>query len=347
MFGNEIELACIGSCCVDVIMNVQDVFKFEMVDANKPDIIKKYTAIEYSSKLNVNAVKVAPGGSAANVAANLANLGVKTSYIGKLGADFFGNLSKDDLKEAGVDVESCFQTPDDHTGVSVILITPFGKDRSILSYKGANNLIRPEEIQESWLKRAKNLQWTSLTSDSGVASIEKCIDIVKSNGTGRIFACPSISILKNNYKGAKRLIGKSDVLILNKEEIRELTGMVDILDAMKDVLGMGPGIVCCTDGKDGSYITDGTTLLKSRVYEGLEVVDTTGAGDAFASGVIDACMKGLSLEMMLKQGATIAAFECSELGVRDGVPHEFSIVEQFISTHPLEIIRGSLSGPIK
>ncbi|MHA1792850.1 MAG: carbohydrate kinase family protein [Promethearchaeota archaeon] len=339
MVEKNIELACIGSCCIDIIMNVEDVFRFEMIDAHEPDITKKYTAIEYSSKLNVKQVKIAPGGSAANVAADLGTLGVKTSYIGLLGDDFFGYISKEDLENAGVDMDSCILTSKDHTGVSVILITPFGKDRSILSYKGANNLITPEDIKEDWLRRAKNLQWTSLTSDSGVQSIEKCIKLIKQNNDGGlVFACPSISILKHNHEGAKKLVEQSDVLVLNKEEIFELTGEKDVLIALRDALKMGPRIVACTNGKEGSYITDGKILLKSKIYK-TNVSDTTGAGDAFASGLIYACINNKSLEEMIKYGTAVSAFECSELGVRDGIPDNWKEIEDFIASHDLEIIK--------
>lgn len=337
MVTKTIDLACIGSCCVDVIMNVQDVFRFEMMEANEPDLIKKYTAIEYSSKLNVKKLKIAAGGSAANVASNLSNLGMSTAYIGKLGDDFFGQISKNDLKDTGVDIDACFFTKEDHTGVSVVLITPFGKDRSILSYKGANDLIRPEEIKPEWVAKAQNLQWTSLTSDSGVASIEKCIEILKKrNGKSMVFACPSISIIKNNLEGARKLVAKSDVLTLNKEEIQGLTGDNDVTDAMKTVLEMGPKMIACTDGSEGAYFTDGSIFIKSKVYD-VDVMDTTGAGDAFASGVIMGIIRGANMEKVVKMGAAVAAFECSELGVRDGIPHDFQTLEKFIAENKIEI----------
>ncbi|MFX0102007.1 MAG: carbohydrate kinase family protein [Candidatus Hodarchaeota archaeon] len=338
MENKSLDLACIGSCCFDVIMNVQDVLRFEMMDVN---IVKKYTAIEYSSKLNVMGIKLAPGGSAANVSANLGGFGLKTSYIGKLGDDSFGKVAIEDLGKAGVELDSCFLTSEDSTGVSVILITPFGKDRSILAYKGANNLIRPEEIQDHWVTRAKNLQWTSLTSDSGVNAIEKCISLLRSSGGNKVFACPSISILKNHLEGAKRLIKQSDVLICNKEEIAELTGENDTILAMKKVLAMGPKIVACTDGKDGSKITDGKDLITADVYN-VDVVDTTGAGDAFASGIIYACINELGLEAMVKYGAAIAANECAVLGVRDGIPRDIVQIKEFIRDHDLYIVKSSL-----
>jgi sugar/nucleoside kinase (ribokinase family) len=340
MSQNKIDLACIGSSCVDVIMSVTDVFRFEMTDAHSPDIIKKYTAIEYSSKLNVSSVKFAPGGSAANVAANLGNLhAIKTAYIGMLGDDTMGKMSRDDLANAHVNLESCAITKADSTAVSVILITPLGKDRSILAYKGANNLLQPSDIKDEVLARCKNLQWTSLTSKSAIQAIEKCIDIVKKNG-GKIYACPSISVIKNAHDAAVNLVKKSDFLILNKEELMELTWNNNLMHALGEALSMGPKVVACTDGGNGSYITDGKTLISAGVYQ-VEVADTTGAGDAFASGLIYGHISGMSMEQMTRFGSAMAAFECITTGVREGIPHDPSIVKEFIAKNALKVETSS------
>ncbi len=336
MSQKTIDLACIGSSCVDIIMSVTDVFRFEMIDAHMPDVVKKYTAIEYSSKLNVSSVKFAPGGSASNVAANLGNLrAAKTAYIGKLGDDAMGKLSHDDLANAQVDLESCSATKDDSTAVSVILITPLGKDRSILAYKGANNLLKPSDIKDDFLARCKNLQWTSLTSTSAIQAIDKCIETVKHNG-GKVYACPSISIIKNSHDAAVNLVKKSDFLALNKEELLELTWNNNLMQALSDALAMGPKIVACTDGGNGSYITDGKSLVSAGVYP-VEVADTTGAGDAFASGLILAHMNGMPLDEMARYGAAMAAFECSVTGVRDGIPHDVSILKDYIAKNVLKV----------
>jgi len=317
-------------------MSVTDVFRFEMIDAHSPDVVKKYTAIEYTSKLNVSSVKFAPGGSAANVAANLGNLNAfKTAYIGILGDDAMGKLARDDLAKAQVDLESCFFTRADSTAVSVILITPLGKDRSILAYKGANNLLKPSDIKDDFLARCKNLQWTSLTSTSAIQAIDKCIDAIKRSG-GNVYACPSISIIKNAHDAAANLVSKSDFLVLNKEELQELTWNSNLMHALGDALAMGPRIVACTDGGNGSFITDGKTLISAGVYQ-VEVADTTGAGDAFASGLIYAQMNGMPLDQMARYGAAMAAFECSVTGVRDGIPHDVNILKDYISKNALKI----------
>lgn len=322
-------------------MTVQDVFHFEMIDAHAPTIIKRYTAIEYSSKLNVSSVKHAPGGSAANVASNLGNMGLSTAYIGKIGDDTMGEMCRNDLAKANVNLEACRFTNEDTTAISVVLITPLGKDRSILSYKGANNTIRPDDVNDDFLARAMNLQWSSLTSQQAVETIAKCIDFVKQSG-GMIFACPSTSIIKNNNEAAVALVKKSDVLCLNKDELFELTKQNSILQALRAAIAFGPRIVACTDGGNGSFITDGSVLVTAGVFK-INVIDTTGAGDAFASGFIYSCLKDWDLEHGIKFGSAMAAFECMVKGVREGIPHSERDIEEFIAKNDLQIQSSAFS----
>ncbi|MHA2290449.1 MAG: hypothetical protein ACXABG_16810 [Promethearchaeota archaeon] len=73
------EVIAIGSCTLDCMLQVKDILRFELLDK---DVIKKYTAIEYSHKLNVDGVLFVPGGSAANIASNCSMLGLDSAYIG-------------------------------------------------------------------------------------------------------------------------------------------------------------------------------------------------------------------------------------------------------------------------
>ena len=128
----DFDLITIGSCTLDVIIEIDDILRFELLDK---DVVKKYTAIEYSRKLNVNSIRFVPVGSGANIAANCSMLGLKSTYIGVLGNDFSANICLSDLKKRGVDLSNIIQTDRDKTALSIILRTQWGKDRSILAYK--------------------------------------------------------------------------------------------------------------------------------------------------------------------------------------------------------------------
>ncbi|MFW9952749.1 MAG: carbohydrate kinase family protein, partial [Candidatus Thorarchaeota archaeon] len=173
------EVIAIGSCTLDCMLQVKDILRFELLDK---DTIKKYTAIEYSRKLNVDRVLFVPGGSAANIASNCAMLGLKSAYIGILGRDFSASICLDDMKKRGVDLSNVIQTDEDSTAFSVILKTEWGKDRSILAYKGANNLLNPDHVKSEFFQGIKAFAWTSLTTESGCQAIEKALNCTLEHG---------------------------------------------------------------------------------------------------------------------------------------------------------------------
>ena len=319
-------------------MEVNDVIRFEMFSK---DIIKKYTAIEYSTKLNVEGLKFAPGGSAANVSVDLTHLDdTTTAYIGKMGNDFMGQECVSDLKKHGVNTDGVVYTNVERTGLAVILITPYGKDRSILAHKGANNLIEPKELNLKLLDRCESLIWTSLTSKSGIKTIQKAITYMKEQNKP-IYAAPSISILRNQAKEARKLVEQSDLLSLNAEELEALTGEAKIYAGLDEICCSGPKIVAVTNGKDGSFITDGTEVIEAETFE-VDVKDTTGAGDAFVSGLIYGLRRKYNLEEMIKFASAFSAFECMVLGVREGFPNKTIEVINYINSNPLPIKRRKL-----
>ena len=327
------EVIAIGSCTLDCMLQVKDILRFELLDK---DIVKKYTAIEYSHKLNVDGVLFVPGGSAANVASNSAMLGLKSAYIGVLGKDFSASICLEDMKKRGVDLSNVIQTDDDCTAFSVILKTEWGKDRSILAYKGANNLLKPEHVKDEIFKDIKAFAWTSLTTESGCRAIEKALNLTLENN-GKVFAAPSMSIIKNNPKWAKTLISNSDVVSLNKDEAQEFTEETDTIPMIHKFLDMGVKLISITDGPNGSIISDGQTIVNSSIYQG-PVEDTTGAGDAFLTGLLISQLNGFSLEKSSKIATAMSYLESKEIGVREGLPNSLPELENFVNRNSIKQI---------
>ncbi|MFX1321134.1 MAG: carbohydrate kinase family protein [Promethearchaeota archaeon] len=326
-----LDLISIGSCTLDCIIQIKDILRFELFDK---DIVKKYTAIEYSRKLNVDGVRFVPGGSAANIAANCAMLGLKSTYIGIIGNDFSANICLDDLSKRGVDLSNIIQTDEDGTALSVILRTEWGKDRSILAYKGANNLLNPSDVKEELFENIKAFAWTSLTSENGCRAIEKAIALTKDNN-GKIYAAPSMSIIKNNPNWAKKLISNSNIVSLNKEEAKEFTGEQDTLHMIHHFLDLGLDLISITDGPNGSIISNGKQIINGSVYQG-DVEDTTGAGDAFLTGILISNLNNFDLTKTSKMATAMSFLECKEIGVREGLPNSLQELESFINNNVIK-----------
>ena len=321
----------LGSCTMDMIFSVDDVLRMELID--KQGLQKKYMAIEYSSKLNVKSVNFHPGGSAANVTTNLSNIGLSTAFIGGVGDDMNGIVCLDDMRSKGVDISGVKIFNNEKTAISIILLTPWGRDSSILAYKGANNLFGEEHIHEDKLLSTKCFIWTSLTSDNGIKAIERCIELTKSRN-GLIAGAPSISIIKNRQEETVRLLKKSDIVSMNEEELDALTGETNPLKGMIKLFNWGLKIVNITFGKHGQWISDGKKLVKTHPPK-VFMQDTTGAGDATMSGILYGILNEKNLEETAKIAASLSAMEIEVEGVRVGTPINFSELEDFIKTHKI------------
>jgi len=316
-------------------MGVTDVMRFEVF---QNDTEKKYIAIEYSTKKNVNDLKTFPGGSAANIAADMAMIGMKTAYIGCVGEDASGYTCVEDLNDHGVNTEFVFKTADDSTATSIILFSPWGKDRSILAYKGANDLITKEHVKKarSVLENTKVFAWTSLTSDNGIEAIEEAIKIVKAaNPDALIAGAPSISIIRNRRVETERIVKMCSVISLNDEEALALTSTNNVHDAIKTMMSWGLKRVSITMGKNGSWLTDGKTLVKSGIFN-VNTTDTTGAGDAFMAGLITATLLGKDLAYSAKMASGLSSLEVMSFGVRLGIPSSIEAVLTFVDSNPFE-----------
>jgi len=326
------ELITIGSNTLDILIQIDDILRFELFDK---EIIKKYTAIEYSRKLNVKDVKFVPGGSGANIAANCSMLGLKSAYVGVVGNDFSADICLSDLRKRGVDLSQVIQTDQDCTALSIILRTQWGKDRSILAYKGANNLLKPSDVKEEFFNNIKAFAWTSLTTEESCRAIEKAITITKNKG-GMVFAAPSMSIIKNAPEWAKILIANSDVVSLNLEEAQEFTGESKKTLMIKTFLDLGIKLISITDGPNGSIISDGKIIINSGVYSVTKVEDTTGAGDAFLSGILISRLNNFSLEKTSKIATAMSFLESREVGVREGLPNSIKELEDFVANNTIK-----------
>jgi len=273
-------------------------------------------------------VKFHPGGSAANTTCNLSHIGLRTAFIGGVGNDMNGKACLEDMRNHGVDVSGVSVFNDDTTAISVILLTPWGKDSSILAYKGANNLFSEEEVPEDKLRSTRCFVWTSLTSDKGINAIKKCINLTKSVD-GLIAGAPSISIIKNRREEAISLLKECDITSLNEEELIALADEQDVTKGMKMLFDWGLKIVNITFGKEGQWLSDGKIIIKTKPPK-VFVEDTTGAGDATMSGIIYGVLENRSLQETAQIASALSAMEIEAPGVRVGTPLQYSELEKFM-----------------
>ncbi len=248
------------------------------------------------------------GGSAANVAIAVRRLGLKPAIIAKIGLDGFGRIAVDELLRERVDISGLKISPTLPTGFSVVARDSMGRI-VIYGFKGASENLKPEDIDENLIERARFIHIPSLRPDTSVyiAKLAKNMGKVVSWDPGRRLASLGIANLKE-------LIKHVDIVFANEREAQLLTGIGDYREAARKIKNIGPQIVVVKKGAEGAYMLSDNIELDIPAYKPPKVVDTTGAGDAFAAGFITALIRNYDLAKALKYASLVASLKVSKLG---------------------------------
>jgi ribokinase len=257
--------------------------------------------------------KESPGGSAANTAVGLARLGIKTGYIGKVSNDREGKLLLDNFKTEGVDTRGVMVSKEGRSGVVIGFVDVKG-ERALYVNPSVNDTIEFKEIDLEYARSAKILHLTSFEDKPFKAqkTLVKTLPNIKvSLDPGELYARKGLATLKS-------LIKRSFVVFLNENEIKLLTGK-NYREGAKALVNAGASIVAAKLGKRGCYVTYDKETHLIGPYK-VEVVDTTGAGDAFCAGFLYGLIKNKSLFECGRLGNFVASRCIREAGAREGLP---------------------------
>jgi len=247
-----------------------------------------------------------PGGKGANQAVAAARLGRQVSIVGRVGADAAGQGLRDGLRAEGVDVEHLREDPDVPSGVALIAVAPDGENTIIVS-PGANGRVGPEDVQAA----------SGLLGEAAVTLLQ--LEIPEDAVRATAHAAGGTLVL--NPAPARELDGdvleRVDVLVPNRGELELLAGPGDPADAARRLAG--PRAVVVTLGADGALLVEGDHVEHVPAHA-VEVVDTTGAGDAFCGALADALARGATLADAARWGVAAAALSVTRSGAQAGMP---------------------------
>lgn len=257
------------------------------------------------------------GGSAANTAAGIASFGGRVRFVGSVGDDEAGRRYVADLEAAGV---SCMLRPVDSqmpTGVCHVLVGSGGK-RSMGTHLGAASDVAPETVEGASIEDASVLYIEGYLLDAqAAAALARAIEIAHGSGTPVSLSLSDPFVVERHRERVRRLVddGSIDVLFCNEEEACSLTGTDDVEDAV-EFLGSTGLLSIVTRGPEGCIACSSAGVLRAPAHPVEEVVDTTGAGDLFASGVLYGLVTGLEVEAAARLGSMAASEVISHLGAR-------------------------------
>jgi ribokinase len=254
------------------------------------------------------------GGSAANTIVGLARLGLKTGFIGKVAADNEGNFLLEDLRTEGVDTDGIAVSEEGRSGVVIGFVDIKG-DRALYVDPGVNNLIEFQDINSDYAANTEFLHLSSFVGEKPLKAQKKLIEQLPNVKTS---FDPGALYARKGLRALRPIIRRCSVMFPNAIETRILSGE-DYEEGAKALIKEGADIVAVKLSRKGCYVTDGKESHLIEPYK-VDVVDTTGAGDAFCAGFLYGLIKGKDLVECGRLGNFVASRCIAKMGARTGLP---------------------------
>jgi sugar/nucleoside kinase (ribokinase family) len=314
---------------MDIIAPVPDDFlSAQSIERGSMTLIDEPRALTLNGALKtVGELREIAGGSAANTMVGIAGLGVRAGYVGKIGIDGVGKRLITGYREAGVQ----FETAPTKSGIAsarcMIAVTPDGQ-RSMSTFLGANADFSVADISKAQIARARTiyLEGYLFDSDEQKAAYVRAAEIAQATG-GQVALTLSDSFCVGRHRAGFRQLAEhqTDILFANEDELLALFE-TDRLDTALDALsGMRP-VVCVTRGEKGSIIQTNERRYLVPAAPISRIVDTTGAGDQYAAGVLAGRAMGMEWADAGYLGSLAASEVIQHYGARPETPiHEIAI----------------------
>ena len=257
------------------------------------------------------------GGSVANTIAGFANLGGSSAYIGKVRDDQLGDIFNHDMESLGVDIRLEPATDGAATARSHVLISEGGQ-RTMQTYLGACLGLSLADITGATVGSPKALLLEGYVWDieEGPALAKKAADIARQNGTAvSLSLSDSYCVERHRDSFADFVQNDADIVVADEDEIYALLG-TDSIEAAVAKLANYDVLFAVTRSEKGSVIVHGDVKLEQEAAVVEEIVDTTGAGDAYAAGFLYGWVNDRPLTECAQYGTYCATKVIQQLGAR-------------------------------
>ena len=311
-------IICIGNALVDSLEQIEE-FVIDELNLNKArmTLVDK----ERSNFLlqNMKNPIYEAGGSAANTAYWISQLGGKVGFIGKISNDDLGKQFKSSLKDSGLSDYTVLESEDNQTGLCAIFITPDG-ERTMNTYLGAGEHLSVDDLHIDAIKEAKILYmegylWDKPSSKSAFLNAAKINK--ESGGLNSISLSDVFCVEMHRDSFISFITDDIDYVFCNEDELNSLTLQSSTNESFKYFEENFPKVkeLICTLGSEGAIILKNG---ERHFFEAAEtkVIDKTGAGDFFAAGYLYGLQKKFSLDKSANFANKSAAHVISEIGVR-------------------------------
>lgn len=281
--------------------------------------------LPYGEKLTVKTFEPQMAGSAPNVAVGLRRLGLKTAVASIVGHDATAHLAQQELKKERVGRDYIQEDRKAKSSFSIVLL-----------YRGERTMLTSHSPHHYRLVRCPPTKWLYV-SELGEDFQELYQDVVGHVKQKKVKLAlnPGTVQIRAGAKKLSSILKQTEILFVNKEEGHLLLREQDHFDMprlIRTLWKAGPAVIVLTDGKKGAYAFDGGNIYTVGSFPAHKV-ETTGAGDSFASAFMAARMHGKDLAESLRWGAVNSASVISVVGPQPGLLHRAEI-ERRLKAHP-------------
>jgi sugar/nucleoside kinase (ribokinase family) len=259
------------------------------------------------------------GGCAANVAVDLVKLGVRTAVVGRVGADVFGRVVAELLREQQVDVSLVLTTPGADTSQTLI-INVAGEDRRFIHTFGANARFRAADIplDRATTCRVLYLGGYLLMDELKADELARVFEAARQAGAKTVLDVVTPGPSGDYLPRLEPLLPHVDVFLPNNHEAELITGEYDPVNQAECFHRLGVKTAIITLGDRGAVLVADSVRLRSEAFN-VPFVDGSGGGDAFAAGYIAGLLDGLDAEGCLRRGSAVGASCVRAIGTTTGV----------------------------
>lgn len=267
------------------------------------------------SKIDVDEILFETGGGGTNTAVGFARQGLRTGFLGRIGAgDARGKEIVEAMRAEGVDTKMVVHDPKDMTGYSVLLLTPRG-ERTVLVYRGASSDFTVKDVD-----RSLSTKWLYVSSLGGDLSVLRAIWKRATAENVHIAWNPGAKELAHGTQALRPLIAQTAVFSVNQEEAAKLTGHTRHQDiaVFHELRTFTKGITLLTQGTDGCLASNDHHIWHAGTRQ-IPVVDTTGAGDAFGCGFVGSWIRHQDIQRALQDATANSESVIGFLGAKKGL----------------------------
>jgi ribokinase len=273
-----------------------------------------------------NSFKIGPGGKGSNQAVANRRAGAETIFISKIGKDTFGEMAMKLYADEGINTEYVWEIADMATGAASIVVNEETSENVIIVVPGAADAMVPDDLDTAEAGIAKSAFFMA-SLEVPIPVMQRGLEVAKRNGIPTILNPAPAAILPDE------VYGLSDYFTPNETEAAMLAGIsVETVEqaetAAKIFLERGVKTAVITLGELGVYVRNAEISQHVPSFDmGEQVLDTTGAGDAFNGGFAHALAEGMSLIEAVRFGSATAAISVTRLGTAPAMPFNKEILD--------------------